>query len=71
MTAYILRRLGQGLVVIIAVSLLVFFAVRLLPGDPALLYLSRTQLDSISQEDLNTLKEKYEIGMITSFRCVI
>jgi len=62
MTAYILRRLGQGLVVIIAVSLLVFFAVRLLPGDPALLYLSRTQLDSISQEDLNTLKEKYGLN---------
>ena len=62
MIAYIVRRLGQSVFVIIAVSLFVFLAVHLLPGDPALLYLSRTQLNSISQEDLDQIREEYGLN---------
>ena len=35
MTAYIARRLGQALLVIIGVSLIVFLITKLLPGGPA------------------------------------
>ena len=34
MTAYIIRRLLQSVIVIILVSIIVFAAIRLLPGDP-------------------------------------
>jgi peptide/nickel transport system permease protein len=34
MTSFIIRRLGMAVVVVIIVSLLVFFGMRLLPGDP-------------------------------------
>ena len=35
MTAYIVRRLGQALLVIVGVSLIVFLITKLLPGGPA------------------------------------
>ncbi len=36
MTAFILRRLAQSIPVLLVVSLIVFFLMRLIPGDPAL-----------------------------------
>lgn len=45
MTRYLLRRLGTALLVLVALSLLAFGMVRLIPGDPALAYLSTDDPD--------------------------
>ena len=61
MTAYIIRRLIQAVVVLIVVSLLVFFAMRLLPGDPILMYLSREQFDTLTVEQIE--RARHELGL--------
>lgn len=43
MAGYVIRRLLMGLVVIIIVTILVFLLIRLLPGDPLLVYLTQQQ----------------------------
>lgn len=40
MVTYVIRRVLMGILVLILVSLVVFFSLRLLPGDPALIYVS-------------------------------
>jgi peptide/nickel transport system permease protein len=39
MTTYIIRRCIIGLIILLLVTILVFLLVRLLPGDPLMLYL--------------------------------
>jgi peptide/nickel transport system permease protein len=61
MTTYIIRRLMHAALVIIIVSLLVFLLMRLLPGDPILMYVTSGDLQSISLEEIEHLK--HELGM--------
>ena len=56
MSAYIIRRLIEGLVVAIVVSVLIFLIMRLMPGDPLQLYISRNQLDGLSPADAMALR---------------
>jgi peptide/nickel transport system permease protein len=59
MTTYIIRRLIIGLFVLFLVSLIVFFSVRLLPGDPALIYVSQQQGGSgVTQEKLDEVRKE-------------
>jgi peptide/nickel transport system permease protein len=59
MTAYIIRRVIVGIVVLILMTLIVFFAMRLLPGDPLIIFMgqqassgamSETQMDAMRHE---------------------
>lgn len=59
MASYIGRRLIQALIVIIIVSLLVFLVIRLLPGDPVLIYLSRTEVNSLTQEQIDQVRKEF------------
>ena len=60
MTTYIIRRLLQALIVLILVTLLVFFVMRLLPGDPLLIYMAKTsQMEAMSQEMLDKLRHEF------------
>src|SRR4030043_352253 len=43
MAGYVVRRIFMGFVVIIIVTVLVFLLIRLLPGDPLLVYLTQQQ----------------------------
>ena len=61
MTTYILRRLMHAGLVILIVSLLVFLLMRLLPGDPILMYVTSGDLQAISKEQIERLR--YELGM--------
>ncbi len=57
MARYILLRLLHGVIVIIIVSIFVFLMMRLLPGDPVLLYIDRaaiTNVDSTTMAHLRT-----------------
>jgi peptide/nickel transport system permease protein len=57
MTAFIIRRLLQALLVLIMVTLLVFFAMRLLPSDPISMYVAST--GAMDQSEIDFLKQQY------------
>jgi peptide/nickel transport system permease protein len=60
MTTYILRRLIQAVVILVIVSLLVFFVMRLLPGDPIIIYVAQTaELEAMPPEMIETLRAKF------------
>jgi len=60
MTIYIVRRLIQALVVLILVTLMVFFVMRLLPGDPILIYVAQTaEFEAMPQERVDELRAEF------------
>jgi peptide/nickel transport system permease protein len=60
MTAYIIRRLIQGIFVLIIMSLIVFFAMRLLPGDPLVIFMGQqASSGSMSQEQMESMRHEY------------
>ena len=59
MTAYIIRRLIQCAIVLLIVTVIVFIAVRLLPGDPLQMLISATETEEFSQEQLHDLRVQY------------
>ncbi len=61
MTTYIIRRLMHAVLVVLIVSLLVFLLMRLLPGDPILMYVTSGDLQNISTEQIQHLR--HELGM--------
>jgi len=61
MAAYIVRRFLLAIIVLVIVSLLVFFAVRLLPGDPILMYLTQGAAASLTPEQIEAAR--HELGL--------
>ncbi len=60
MTTYIIRRLIQALVVLILVTLIVFFVMRLLPGDPIQIYVAQTaEFEAMPQEKIDKLRAEF------------
>ena len=61
MTTFIIRRLLHGLIVLILVTILVFFAMRLLPGDPLLIYLAQKNqnVQELPPEVVEELRHEY------------
>jgi peptide/nickel transport system permease protein len=59
LTTYIIRRLIQAVVVLLLVTMIVFFAMRLLPGDPIYMILSDAQLSTITEEQINLIKAEF------------
>ena len=57
MLQYVIKRLLLAIPILLAVVTLVFFVVRLAPGDPAQVILG----DSASQESLNSMRA--ELGL--------
>ena len=57
MTTYIIRRLLWGILVLFLVSLIVFFSLRLIPGDPVLIYAAQMASggSGVSEEQLDKL----------------
>jgi peptide/nickel transport system permease protein len=63
MTAYVIRRVIIGLIILLIVTMLVFLLVRLLPGDPLMVYMGQfsvgTGTNRIGPEEYQALKHKY------------
>ncbi|MBN1848426.1 MAG: ABC transporter permease [Deltaproteobacteria bacterium] len=59
MKTYIIRRLIQGLLVLILVSLMIFIAMRMLPGDPVLIYISQEDMQTFTDDDLMKLRKQF------------
>jgi peptide/nickel transport system permease protein len=61
MTAYIIRRIIIGVIILILVTMLVFLFVRLLPGDPLIVYMASFDIaaQTISEEGYQHLLERF------------
>jgi peptide/nickel transport system permease protein len=59
MTTYIIRRLIQAVVVLLLITAFVFFAMRLLPGDPIRMLVSRSQEMKFSEQEIIELRHQY------------
>ena len=59
MSAYILRRLLHAVLVVLLVSMLVFVVMRLLPGDPILMFVTSGDMQSVSPEQVAQLRHDY------------
>jgi peptide/nickel transport system permease protein len=59
MTAYIIRRLLMGVVVILLVTLMIFIFIRILPGDPLIMYMTGQELYELSSQQMDTLRAKF------------
>ena len=59
MVGYIVRRLLQGILVLILVTIFIFLVMRFLPGDPLVLYVAQSQIENITPEDLAILRHKF------------
>jgi len=58
-TTYIVRRLLHAALVVLLVSILVFVVMRLLPGDPILMFVTSGDMQSASTEQVDALKHEY------------
>jgi peptide/nickel transport system permease protein len=61
MGSFLIQRLFQTVIVVVIVSIIVFLAMRILPGDPILVYIEPDQLYQYSQADLDALRK--ELGL--------
>jgi len=59
MTAYIIRRLIMGVVVILIVTVMIFIFIRILPGDPLIMYMTGQELYELSSQQMDTLRAKF------------
>jgi len=59
MIAYLIRRLMMGVIILLLVTLLVFLAMRLLPGDPLVIFISQSQTQAYTPERLEELRHEY------------
>jgi peptide/nickel transport system permease protein len=58
-TVFLVRRLIAGIVIIILVSLLVFTAMRLLPGDPILMLITPTEKAEYTEQQADLLRHEF------------
>jgi peptide/nickel transport system permease protein len=59
MTTFLIRRLVQCAIVLLVVSIIVFIAMRLLPGDPLMMLVAATDTEEFSQAQLDALRAQY------------
>ncbi len=56
---FIVRRLIQAIFIILLVTLIVFFVMRFLPGDPVLVYVSQDTLTAASAEQIAAIRHEF------------
>jgi peptide/nickel transport system permease protein len=62
MLSFIVRRILQSFIVLIIVTLCIFFAMRLLPGDPILMLITTESSQKITAEEVDLLRDKYGLN---------
>ena len=62
MSSYILRRLIQSGFVIVLVTFMVFVVIRMLPGDPILVYLSQEELDVLTNAQIEAARDDFGLN---------
>jgi peptide/nickel transport system permease protein len=59
MISYLVRRFIQSVVVLVIVSILVFVAMRLLPGDPIRMIITASNTESFTEEQITQVRHEY------------
>jgi peptide/nickel transport system permease protein len=59
MTNYIIRRFIRAFVILLVISLIIFFAMRLLPGDPIYMIMNQGQITSASEAQIQAVRAQY------------
>jgi peptide/nickel transport system permease protein len=59
MTTFIIKRLIMAVIVLILVTAIVFFAMRLLPGDPIRMLVTQSDQADFSEEEIEALRHQY------------
>ena len=59
MTAYIIRRILIGILIILLVTIFVFLVMRLLPGDPLFLFMAQNEISNLPQEKIEQMRHEY------------
>ena len=59
MTTYIIRRLIQAVIILVLVTAIVFFAMRLLPGDPIRMLVTQSDQASFTEAEIEILRHEY------------
>lgn len=59
MSSYIMRRVLLALIVLVIVTLMVFIATHLLPGDPIYMIMSQGEVSTTSPADLEQIRHQY------------
>src|SRR4030042_6488746 len=59
MTAYIIRRLLQSFIVFFLITFLIFMVMRLLPGDPIFMIISRATAQTATEMQLEKIRHEY------------
>ncbi len=59
MTAYIIRRIIQSIFVVFLVSIVVFIALHILPGDPIYMLMTSEELNTRSEAEIQAVREQY------------
>jgi peptide/nickel transport system permease protein len=63
MWAFIVRRLIQAVLIVLLVTVIIFFAMRFLPGDPVLVYISGDTLISSSPEQIAAIRHEFGLDL--------
>ena len=61
MITYIIRRLIQAVFILLLLTFIVYGVMRLVPGDPLLMYLNATDIEALSPEALE--QARHELGI--------
>jgi peptide/nickel transport system permease protein len=69
-TTYIIRRLLLGLITVILVTIMIFLVMRLLPGDPLIMYLGQNEIGQITPEQMQALRHKFGLDKILPLQYV-
>jgi peptide/nickel transport system permease protein len=58
-TTYIIRRLIQAIIVLLLVTVMLFMAMRLLPGDPIYMIMTSGEMNQVSTEQIEEVRHKF------------
>ncbi len=59
MTSYIIRRAILAVVVLFLVTLMVFFAMRILPGDPIYMIMTSGEMSNVTEEQIQAMRHEF------------
>lgn len=59
MVNFLISRLFQTVIVVFIVSIIIFISMRILPGDPVLIYINESNLYQYSQQEIEEIRHEY------------